>query len=100
MRHLEITLDSWRNHIEDLLINKGPSLNILRMLSSTKLGDLLVISTFYKSFIDLKSTTAHLYMAPQAEAFLTKLNVFKNASDILLAHFNPLPQAVLLYNSV
>jgi len=46
---------TWKAHIEDLLLKIGPSLNILRMLSSVKWGsDPVIMTTFYKAFIRSK----------------------------------------------
>ena len=81
-KYLGITLNRkllWKHHIDDLLANTGPTLNILRMLSSIKWGsDPVILSLFYKTFIRAKLDYGSTLYGSAASNLLKNIECFQN----------------------
>jgi len=80
--YLGITLDRkllWKHHIDDLLANTGPALNILPMLSSIKWGsDPVILPLFYRTFILAKLDYGSTLCGSAASNHLKKIECFQN----------------------
>ena len=79
---LGITLDSkltWTDHIKELISNITPSINFLKALSSAQWGsDPLIMTMFYKSFIQSKIDYGSTLYGSASKSQLDKIDRIQN----------------------